>query len=435
VSHQLQIDRSKIESFIQNLPFTLTGSQLRAVNQILADLGKPQAMNRLLQGDVGAGKTVVAAIAIYAAHLNHLNSILMAPTEALAHQHFDTLSRLFSPFGLTLSLHSHSRTEVYSTSQLVVGTHALLYREMPSNVGLVVIDEQHRFGVEQRAQLLKGERLPNVLSMTATPIPRTIALTLYSELQISVIDELPQGRIPIKTWIVPETKRVSAYHWLQAQIAGQQAQVFIVCPLIEDSATPLLDQVKAAETEYARLAKDIFPQFRLGLLHGRQPVKTKTQVLTAFRQGQLDILVTTPVIEVGLDIPQASIIVIEAAERFGLAQLHQLRGRVGRGTTQSYCLLFTTRNQLSNRLQHLVTNHTGLSLAELDLKLRGPGDLYGHRQSGYFDLKIASWTDSQLITQTHHYASILAATNPQLTGLPLLKHVLLPHLAKTSVPN
>jgi ATP-dependent DNA helicase RecG len=435
VGQSLTVDSPSLTAFLDGLPFTLTRGQQTALNDIIQDLAKPTAMNRLLQGDVGSGKTIVAAIAVYISYLNHAPAVFMAPTEILAEQHYATLFKLLTPFGLKIALHTHSQTIGPADADLYIGTHALLYRHLSPQLGLVVIDEQHRFGVEQRAQLLERSVLPNVLSMTATPIPRTTALTLYAELDISVIDELPIGRTPIKTWLVPETKRPAAYAWIAGQIRHSAAQTFIVCPLITDSASPLLDQVKAVESEYQTLKSKVFPNLKLGLLHGRLKSKDKAQVIQAFRDRKLDILVATPVIEVGMDIPQATIIVIEAAERFGLAQLHQLRGRVGRGTDASYCLLFTTHNRDSRRLNYLVRNHSGLRLAELDLKLRGPGDLYGLQQSGYLDLKIASLSDQTLITATYRSAVNLVDLDPQLSRYPDLRSRLNSLLAKQSVAN
>lgn len=423
-----------IQAFISQLPFTLTPGQQQAVQDIISDLKKPTAMNRLLQGDVGSGKTVVAAIAIYVSYLNHLPAVVLAPTEILAQQHFKTLKKLFSSFHLTLALHTLKETVVTPQADVIIGTHALLFRQLPDKIGLIVIDEQHRFGVAQRAAIVNRPTPPNVLSMTATPIPRTVALTLYAELDISLITDMPAGRIPVKTWLVPLQKRHAAELWLSQQIESHQAQIFIVCPLIKDSVAPLLDQVKAVESEYLRLKK-VFPRFRLGLLHGRLKATEKATVLQSFRDHQLDILVSTPVIEVGVDIPQATIMVIEAAERFGLAQLHQLRGRVGRSDKQSYCLLFTTQSRSPKRLSYLPKVHSGIQLAELDLKLRGPGEMYGTLQSGYLDFKIASLFDQTLITRTYTTALDLLSQDPQLNQFPKLREKLIPHLAKRTLAN
>ena len=434
-SCQLTVNQEKLNHFIHHLPFTLTSSQTQALNDIVSDLAKPIAMNRLLQGDVGSGKTVVAVAAIYLSYLNHLPAVFMAPTQILAAQHFTTLKTLLEPYGVRIHLITQGQPDLSTPADLYLGTHALLYRPLPPTLGIVVIDEQHRFGVQQRSVLLNRPHLPNLLSMTATPIPRTIALTLYAELDLSVLQELPHGRLPVKTWLVPPPKRTSAYAWITTQITQSHAQVFIVCPLIQDSPFPLLDQVKAAETEFKRLQSEVFPRFRLGLLHGRLKTSAKTVALDAFRAHLLDILVSTPVIEVGIDIPQATIMVIEAAERFGLAQLHQLRGRVGRGSDQSYCLLFATNSQTSARLHHLTTTYSGLRLAELDLKLRGPGDIYGTQQSGYLNLKIASLSDQVLIHQTYQAAQHLLQPDPSLHQNPLVQVELQALLAKPTPAN
>lgn len=433
--HSFQIKTSDVDHIIRSLPFTLTQAQKNSLDQIIHDLKTPQPMNRLLQGDVGAGKTVVAAIAMYLSAKNNLTSILMAPTEVLALQHARSISQILKPLDISISVQTRSRKDKVKNPQVYIGTHALLHRKIVGTTGLVVIDEQHRFGVRQRAKLLDSPVSPHLLSMTATPIPRTIALTLYADLEVSVIDELPPGRKPVKTWLVPPKKRTGAYQWISDKVKNSQDQVFVVCPLIEDSETPMLDQVKAAESEYKRLKTKIFPQFRMGLLHGRLKSKEKTTIINQFADGKLDILVATPVIEVGIDIPNASIILIEAAERFGLASLHQLRGRVGRGDKESYCLLFTSSGKPSGRLKHLETTHSGFKLAELDLKLRGAGEIYGTKQSGHINLRIASLSDSQLISQTHQAASKLIKKDPQLDSHPLLKQEVKSLLEKDVQPN
>ena len=425
-SHALTIDQKKINHFTQNLPFTLTQAQNKTTKEILGNLNKTQPMNRLLQGDVGSGKTVVAAIAIYAAYLNGLKSALMAPTEILALQHEKTIRSLLEPMGVKISTHTSSKKLDARRSQLnadvYIGTHALLFRKIPKDLGLLVIDEQHRFGVKQRAKLLKAPKTPHLLSMTATPIPRTIALTLYGEMDLSVIDQMPKGRKIVKTWVVPKKKRNKAYSWIQKQITTQKTQAFVVCPLIQESQAEKLTQVKAAETEYQFLKEKIFPDLKIGLLHGRMKAKDKQSIITRFRQKKLNLLVSTPVIEVGIDIPGATIIVIEAAERFGLAQLHQLRGRVGRGDDQSYALLFasTTKSQSLKRLKAMETQNSGFTLAELDLKLRGPGQIHGIKQHGFTKLKIASFSDQILISQTHKLAKTLISQDQQLKKYPKL---------------
>jgi ATP-dependent DNA helicase RecG len=287
---------------------------------------------------------------------------------------------------------------------VVVGTHALLHHpELYKEVGLVVIDEQHRFGVRQRAlisELSEKRRLtPHILTMTATPIPRTIALTLYGELSLSTLDELPKGRIPIKTWVVPENKRNDAYSWIEKEILTHKSQVFVVCPLIDESEVATMKEVKAAKAEYEKLT-NIFPSLRVVLLHGKMKKTEKSKILSDYKEGLYDILVTTPVVEVGIDIPNASIMMIEASERFGLAQLHQLRGRVGRGTLASYCLLMTTTTGAAkSRLEAMTKTLSGRELAEFDLSLRGPGEIFGTKQSGITELKIANWQDTELISK------------------------------------
>lgn len=417
----LKAKRAEMAKLFKSLPFELTGAQKRVWQEISADLESLTPMNRLLQGDVGAGKTVVATAALYQAYTNGSKGVLMAPTEVLALQHAKSLNSLLEPLGVRLSIQTGSMKDKFEAADVYIGTHALLYRELPANLGVVVIDEQHRFGVEQRGKLLKQDTMPHLISMTATPIPRTIALTLYSDLNLSVIDELPPGRKPIKTWVVPHRKRVRAYDWIKKQIKETGAQVFVVCPLIEDSETPMLDQVKAVSSEYERL-KQIFGEYNLGLLHGRMKSKEKAAAIQDFRQGKTELMVATPVIEVGVDIPNAAIIVIEGAERFGLASLHQLRGRVGRSDQESYCLLFTSPGvKTTRRLKEMERTHSGIELAEIDLKLRGPGDLYGTEQSGFIDLKIASLHDAVLIARTHRVAEQLLKDPAELDRAPLLK--------------
>ena len=437
----LDIKYEKVEEFKNKLPFTLTNAQNRALSDILADLKRTTPMNRLVQGDVGSGKTVVSAIAMYVAYLNNYQSLLMAPTEILAEQHYKTLTTLLSPFGITVGLRTGSnksqKSKVKSQNDesaknensepdILVGTHALLEKKVQlRNVELIVIDEQHRFGVRQRALLREKGTTPHVLTMTATPIPRTVALTVYGDLDLSVIDEMPQGRKPVKTWVVPPFKRQGAYEWIKKQLTDATGkQAFIICPFIELSET--MTTVKAVKEEYKRLKQTVFPDLSLGLLHGRMNSKEKQQVLTDFRNGKYHILVATPVVEVGIDIPAAAIILIEAAERFGLAQLHQLRGRVGRRNMQSYCLLFTSSGQSEvARLRSLEKTHTGAELADIDLKFRGPGQLFGTQQHGREFLKIASLSDLTLFTSTRDAAKALFATDPSLSTLPLLKERIL----------
>jgi ATP-dependent DNA helicase RecG len=406
-------NKKELKEFYESLPFTLTDAQKRASEEILTDLEKTVPMNRLLQGDVGSGKTIVAAIGMYAAKLNGFQSALMAPTQILAEQHFQTLQKLFSPLQISVELvtgASKAQKNTDSSADILIGTHALIQKKINfTNLGFVVIDEQHRFGVQQRAILQDKGSNPHYLSMTATPIPRTIFLTMYGDLELSVLDELPKGRKKIKTWLVPNIKRKSAYEWIEKTIhehtkEGHKNQVFIVCPFIEESET--MQTVRAAAKEFEYLQKDVFPKLKLGLLHGKMKASEKNETLELFQKGKIDILVSTPVVEVGIDIPNATIIIIEAAERFGLASLHQLRGRVGRNDKQSYCLLFTENDsdKTNQRLKSLELHHSGSALAEIDLKLRGAGDMYGTQQHGSRMLKVASFSDSQLINTTQQDA-------------------------------
>lgn len=410
--------RREIEEFWKKLPFTLTNAQKRVVGEIFKDLSQKKPMNRLLEGDVGSGKTVVSAITMFLSFLNGFQSVFMAPTEILAQQHYNTISTLLSPFGVKVNLTTGSRKCKVSNTDVLVGTHAVLSKDIQfEKLGLVVIDEQQRFGVEQRALIRSKGKNPHLLTMTATPIPRTIALTLYGDLDLSVLDEMPHGRKQIKTWLVPEEKRDNAYKWINSQLSTLSSQLFVVCPFIEESET--IRSVKAANREFEYLKKEVFKNLKLGLLHGKMKAKEKDEILEKFRDGKIDILVATPVVEVGIDIPNATIIVIEASERFGLAQLHQLRGRVGRGDKQSYCLLFTeSKNpQTLERLKVMERHNFGAELAELDLKIRGPGEIYGTMQHGRKMLKIASFSDFGLIQKVRTSAEKIF---PQLNKYPKL---------------
>jgi ATP-dependent DNA helicase RecG len=409
---------NEINKFLEKLPFNLTDAQERVVEEILNNLKKDKPMNRLLEGDVGSGKTVVSAIAMYVGFLNGFQSVLMAPTEILAQQHYGTISQLLAPFEIKVGLTTSSQKTKIKNCDVLVGTHAVLQKDISFNkLGLVVIDEQQRFGVEQRGLIKDKGKNPHLLTMTATPIPRTIALTLYGDLDLSVLDEMPFGRKQIKTWLVPTEKRENAYGWIQKQIKDTKSQVFIVCPFIEESET--MQTVRAASKEFENLKKNVFKNLKLGLLHGKMKAKEKDEILQKFRNGKIDILVATPVVEVGIDIPNATIILIEAAERFGLAQLHQLRGRVGRGDKQSYCLLFTesTNPQTLERLKAMEKHNIGAELAELDLRLRGPGDIFGTMQHGRKMLKIASFSDFDLIQKTKKEAEKIF---PKLRSFPRL---------------
>lgn len=447
----------KIDELIKDLSFELTSSQKKALAEICEDLKKSIPMNRLLEGDVGSGKTIVATIAMYLAYLNGFQSALMAPTEILANQHFETIRTILEPFGVQVQLFTGSRkpaktkdsklktekkdhrSEVLgpmSTFNIAIGTHALIQSKVSfEKLGLVVIDEQQRFGVEQRAIIREKGKNPHLVTMTATPIPRTIFLTIYADLSLSVLSEMPKGRKKIKTWLVPEEKRENAYKWIEKKVTPdligvkkEKSQVFIVCPFIEPSET--LNTVKAAKEEFDRLKKDIFPNSKLGLLHGRMKSQEKEKCVQDFREGKINILVATPVIEVGIDIPTADIIVIEAAERFGLAQLHQLRGRVGRGEKESFCLLFSGSNsdKTKERLTLLQTLNDGTKLAEADLKLRGPGEMFGTMQHGIPGLKIASFSDYELIKKSREAAEEIF---PNLSSYPNL----IQKVEETNIPK
>jgi ATP-dependent DNA helicase RecG len=433
---ELALDEPLRRTFEQTLPFALTGAQRRALEQILADLAHPQPMGRLLQGDVGAGKTVVAALAMLAAVGRGQQAVLMAPTEILAEQHYRTLSRLLGAeplrdllaerrgrpgpevrllVGSTRGAARREATDgaADGTVDVLVGTHAVIQERVAlASLGLAVVDEQHRFGVLQRSALRQKGFNPHVLVMTATPIPRTLALTLYGELDLSIIDELPPGRSPVKTrWVAPD-KRRGAYEFVRREVqAGRQA--FVVCPLVEESENVA---ARAATAEYERLAEEVFPELRLGLIHGRMPAAEKDAAMRAFRDHETQVLVATAVIEVGIDIPNASVMLIEAAERFGLAQLHQLRGRVGRGAHQSYCILLSEQPSLDGeeRLRVIEETTDGFRLAEEDLRIRGPGEFLGTRQSGLPDLKVASLGDLAMIEEARQSAFALVEADPEL---------------------
>ncbi|HEY9850602.1 MAG TPA: ATP-dependent DNA helicase RecG [Leptolyngbyaceae cyanobacterium] len=397
-----------IEQFYQVLPFKLTNAQERVINDILNDLQNPEPMNRLVQGDVGSGKTVVGVVTILAAIQSGYQAALMAPTEVLAEQHYRKLVSWFNLLHLPVELLTGStrtakRREIHAQLEtgelpLLVGTHALI--QDPVNfyrLGLVVIDEQHRFGVHQRAKLQQKGEQPHVLTMTATPIPRTLALTLHGDLDVSQIDELPPGRQAIQTVALSGRDRNQAYDLIRREIAqGQQA--YIVFPLVEESEK--LD-VKAAVEEYQRLSEVIFPEFKLGLLHGRMSSAEKDEAINLFRNNQTQILVATTVIEVGVDVPNASVMMIENAERFGLSQLHQLRGRVGRGAAKSYCLLMSSSQtpDARQRLNVLEQSQDGFFISEMDLRFRGPGQVLGTRQSGLPDFALASLVEDQEVLE------------------------------------
>ncbi len=432
----LPVDDDTLSDFIRSLPYKLTGAQRRALQQIVADLRSGRPMNRLLQGAVGSGKTVVAAAAMALTVAAGAQAALMAPTEILAEQHYQTISRLLgqSPGSgptvrlLTGNVTGQERKDVYAgladgSVDVVVGTHALIQAGVQfKELALAVVDEQHRFGVHQRAALRqKGQRVngqriegynPHLLVMTATPIPRSLELTLWGHLDVSVIDEMPPGRQPVVTRLLLPTERERAYNFVRSQIEkGHQA--FILCPLVEESEKV---EAKAAVDEYERLQKFIFPNLRLGLLHGRLKSEEKEATMARFAQGELDILVATSVVEVGIDVPNATVMLVEGADRFGLAQLHQFRGRVGRGEHASYCLLVSdsASPEAQERLQAVEATNDGFVLAQKDLELRGPGEFLGARQSGFPDLKLASVTDLRLVEAAREAARRFFETDPEL---------------------
>lgn len=436
----IKFDESKIQSFIDNLPFKLTSAQTRVINEVISDLSRSYPMNRLVQGEVGSGKTVVAAALAYLMASVGMRTLVMAPTEILAFQHHKTMSALLEPFKFSVGIYTGSRKKLGdriknqgnknhdsssiildSIPDVIVGTHALVSKNIKiDDVGLVIIDEQQRFGVEQRSILRARAKVPHFLTMTATPIPRTVALTLYGDLDLSVIDEMPANRQRVKTHFVPSKKRKDAYKFIAGKVIKGD-QVYVVTPLIEESET--LESAKAAKVEFIRLSQEVFPNFKLGLLHGRLTSKEKDSVLNKFKDGELDILVSTTVVEVGVDVPNATIMIIEGAERFGLAQLHQLRGRVGRGDKESFCFLFASSEErgIVSRLKNLETIYDGMKLSELDLKIRGGGEVFGTRQSGRFNLKIASLADITLLERTRREAREVLLKDPRLEKHPQLR--------------
>lgn len=408
VPFPLQFSAFQRKAFESALPFALSPSQLSALLDVSLDLLKPYPSNRLIQGEVGSGKTIVAAFALYCAAVNNMQSILVAPTQILATQHFQSLKSIFEKLDIPVHLVTADQplqnTEVPA---IFIGTHALFSQTKILDPVVVVIDEEHRFGVEQREAFWKKKKRPHLITMTATPIPRTVAQTILADKDVSYLEEIPERKKQIATKIVSEGKRQDAYRWIEDQIKKEHAGVFVVCPFIQQSEIEDLGSVKSAEQEYQRM-KLQFPHYTVALLHGKTPKDERVKILQSMAKKEIDILVATPVIEVGIDIPHASIMVIEGAERFGLAQLHQLRGRVGRVGQKAYCLLFPTQGiEETKRLQIMQTNATGNELAEYDLKLRGTGDLLGTRQHGWDTLRFASWFDHKLIEECKQAVSQL----------------------------
>lgn len=439
-AHRIEFQELLSKSFVNSLPFTLTSSQKKASWEILQDIDKDKPMSRLLEGDVGSGKTIVAAMALLNTAANKKQAALMAPTEILAYQHYQSLTKLLAGFNIKLALITGSlneanfdlaktkkeaRNKILNEAEIIIGTHALIQNYSINDLALVVVDEQHRFGVRQRQKLQQsgGDLTPHFLSMTATPIPRSLALSIYGDLDISLITELPQGRKPIITKIIAEEQRLDAYNFIKKEITkGRQA--FVICPLIDES-----DKlgVRSAKAEFKNLT-EIFSGLNIGLIHGQIKSKEKEKIMADFAANKINILIATAVVEVGVDVPNASIMLIEGAERFGLSQLHQFRGRIGRDKYQSYCLLLSTNDdrssQAAQRFNALIKYSDGLSIAETDLKLRGAGDLYGVEQSGFPELKIASLFDYPLIKKAKETAEKIITESPDLSKYPLLQEKL-----------
>lgn len=444
----LPFDEAVVKTFIETLPFTLTNAQRKASYEIFKDIERSRPMNRLLNGDVGSGKTIVAALSALVTAENGFQTALLAPTEVLARQHFESMSALFktSAHHVALLTGSYRILDGKTTTRpvllkaiaagipnIIVGTHALLQEDVTfEKLALIVVDEQHRFGVSQRARLQElsfnsrdgaKELVPHFLSMTATPIPRTLTLAFFGNLDLSLLDELPKNRLPIITKIAKNSKdREKVYEFAKSEMKKGR-QMFVIFPLVEESL--VLRDVKAAIAEHKHLTESVFPNLSIGLIHGKMKAKEKETVMHDFKEKKYDILVATAVVEVGIDVPNASIILIEEAERFGLAQLHQFRGRVGRGEHQSYCFLFPGKTGGNNeRLSVLVKSTSGFDIAEADLTLRGPGAFFGTRQSGIPDISMENLTNMKLIQIAREVAKTILATDPTLTTHPLLKEAL-----------
>lgn len=415
----------RLDEVLESLPFSLTRAQNRALNEIIDDMCSEKVMNRLVQGDVGSGKTVVALLALAECVFNEYQGALMAPTEILAQQHYESFTETFEDIGINVELLTGSVTKKQKEGilqrakdgeiDILIGTHALIEDNVEfKNIGLVITDEQHRFGVRQRGKLSSKGESPDILVMTATPIPRTLALILYGDLDISIIDELPPGRQPIETIAVEKKKRGKVYNSLVRREVDKGRQVYIVCPLVEESET--LDITSATETA-EEIKRDFFPDLRVGLLHGKMKPSEKDTIMTAFKNHELDILVSTTVIEVGVNVPNSTLMIIENAERFGLAQLHQLRGRVGRGKHQSYCVLIYGSNSevCRKRMNIMEETNDGFKISEKDLEIRGPGEFFGTMQHGVPELKVANLFKHMKILKTvQQEARIIIGEDPTL---------------------
>jgi len=442
------MDAELMKEFTKSLPFNLTDSQKQCSYQILKDLEKPFPMSRLLEGDVGSGKTVVATMAALSAVKNGYQVAFMAPTEILAKQHFKSIINLLGNFKVSVALLTSKDNRIFKEDEpyetkkknlledlknqqidILIGTHSLIKKGVEfKNLAFVIVDEQHRFGVEQRSLLVKNKNIvPHLLSMTATPIPRTLALTIYGDLDLSLIKEMPQDRKPIKTIIVEQNQRRDAYGFIAKEVRDGKG-VFVICPRIEakkhESESGIIwNDVKAVKEEYEKLSKEVFPDLRITMLYGKMKPSEKEKIMTDFKNGEIDILISTSVVEVGVDVPRATVMMIEGAERFGLAQLHQFRGRVGRSDMQSYCFLFTTEpNQLNRkRLKALVSSNNGFELAQKDLEIRGPGSLYGTQQWGLPDMAMQGLSNIFLVEKTRQAAHEILEADPELKNHPLLK--------------
>ncbi len=419
----------KIKEFLASLPFELTDGQKIAIYEIIKDMGSTDLlMSRLLEGDVGSGKTIVAATVIYNTLLNGFQCALVAPTEILAEQHMIKLTHYFERYGISIALLTGSTKQSEKTRilaglasgeiQLVIGTHAVLQETVVfQHLGVVIIDEQHRFGVEQRAHLV-SRFAPHVLTMTATPIPRSLALIMYGDQDLSILSESPKNRLPIQTQVVTPLGRSVMYRHIISEI-DKGNQVFVICPLVEESEKL---ELKSATNEY-EILKQAFPKTRIALLHGRMPSADKQAIMEDMKQKKYDILVSTSVIEVGIDIPDATVIVIEGAERFGLSQLHQFRGRVGRSAKQSYCYLAASDENKNEvvRLRAMEDIQDGFKLSQLDLKLRGPGEVYGFKQSGFVSFRMSDLRDLKTLSEARACAQTILEEDPTLSKYPLLK--------------